>query len=98
MLSNYILLVCSLFLSSSGILLIVEGWNTISKTTDASTDAYIPPPIAPDIFEPVDTCTCDHGLVSADQSSCGYDCVNCPIRNCEGCKTKNIKSCNCIQR
>jgi hypothetical protein len=37
-------------------------------------------------------------LVSADQSSCGYDCVNCPIRNCEGCKTKNIKSCNCIQR
>lgn len=102
LLNAYILLVSSIFLCSSGIILILESLKEMDQH-DTINDMYIHPPTKPNTFEPLDTCTCDHGLVATtneDESClCGYsidrhDYVNQNICTCNS-NLFDFDTCGC---
>ena len=102
LLNAYILLVSSIFLCSSGIILILESLGEMGQN-DTINDMFIPHHIMPNTFEPLDTCTCDHGLVATtsedDSCRCSYavdrhDYVTLSVCTCDS-NTNDICACGC---
>lgn len=100
LLNAYILLVCSVFLCSSGVIMILDGLDEMGQY-DITSDMYVPPPIKPNNFEPTDTCTCDHGLVALpnniENCDCDSSCDNHDyvIQSICTCNSSIPEFCNC---